>query len=582
MRGIGVIVKGMGAKGKGRSVSEDQMKSTDKLVGDKAVIRDVPRPTEQVGGNLSDTESFSEEKYYHENPSTYVLVLTCFAAIGGLLFGYDTGVISGALVEIGDHFDDVTDMWKEMIVSGTVFGAIVGALIGGPLNNIWGRKPVIISASVIFIVGAIVMGVAQTLEELLIGRIVVGLGIGMVSMTVPVYLAETAPDRMRGRLVVVNSLFLTGGQAIANVICGILQDYHDGWRWMLGLSGIPALVQLIGFLYLPESPRFLLSKGKEEESKKVLQTIRAREDVEGEFERLAESIAFEKANTAPFMDVFKRGARQALLIGCMLQAIQQLGGINTVMYYAATIFQMAGMSNNMSIWLSAVTAGVNFIFTGVAFLLIDRLGRKPLLLISAMGICIMLNILAVSFYLGQIHSDDVVSNPIIYQNSTHAEACNAYSNAYDCTQNGNCGFCVTNNYCLPGDDDGPTEGYSCEGGGNWNFKFSPNPYWWLSLVSLVLYICFFAPGLGTMPWVVQSEIFPLRVRGHGSSLATATNWGVNAIVSFTFLTLVNALTPAGAFWLYSGVALLSFLFILFVVPETKGKTIEVISEMFHG
>ena len=209
-----------------------------------------------------------------------VYALTCLSAIGGFLFGYDTGVVSGAMLLIEDDPDiQLSDtVWTELIVSATVAAAWLFALIGGPLNEYLGRKLTILTASVIFTSGGIVMGLSGSKEMLLIGRLIVGSGIGLASMSVPMYISEASPAHLRGLLVCSNSISITFGQFVACCVCGAFSQTHKGWKYMLGLAAVPSAVQFIGFMFMPESPRWLVSKGKMDQAKLVLDKIRTIEE----------------------------------------------------------------------------------------------------------------------------------------------------------------------------------------------------------------------------------------------------------------------------------------------------------------
>ncbi|XP_013912820.1 PREDICTED: proton myo-inositol cotransporter, partial [Thamnophis sirtalis] len=210
------------------------------------------------GGGCGDLERAARRQFQQDEPAPFVYVAAAFSALGGFLFGYDTGVVSGALLLLKKELRlDAT--WQELLVSSTVGAAALAALLGGALNGYWGRRACILLASLLFTAGAVLLAAAPDKETLLGGRLVVGLGIGIASMTVPVYIAEVAPPHLRGRLVTINTLFITGGQFFASVIDGAFSYLpKGGWRYMLGLSAIPAVIQFVGFLFLPESPRWLI------------------------------------------------------------------------------------------------------------------------------------------------------------------------------------------------------------------------------------------------------------------------------------------------------------------------------------
>ncbi|MEQ2272856.1 hypothetical protein XENORESO_015269 [Xenotaenia resolanae] len=267
----------------------------------------------------------------------FVYLLAFFSALGGFLFGYDTGVVSGAMLLLKKEMH-LSALWQELLVSSTVGAAALSALSGGFLNGRLGRRICILIASFIFCGGGIILSVAQNKGVLLVGRITVGLGIGIASMTVPVYIAEVSPPHLRGQLVTINSLFITGGQFIASVVDGAFSYLsQDGWRYMLGLSVLPAVLQFFGFIFLPESPRWLLQKGRNQEARQVLGRVRGNQNIEEEYDSIRASIEEEGKEAGSggvvILRILSYGpTRRALIVGCGLQMFQQLSGINTVMY----------------------------------------------------------------------------------------------------------------------------------------------------------------------------------------------------------------------------------------------------------
>ncbi|KUF82800.1 hypothetical protein AM588_10005713 [Phytophthora nicotianae] len=279
-----------------------------------------------------------------EGNPLYLYLLTLCSTIGGFLFGYDTGVISGALVLLrSPEVFDLTNLQSESVVSAAVGGAIVGAALSSCGNDVFGRRRVILMSSAMFTTGSVLMASANSFGELLVGRLVVGIAIGFASMTVPLYIAEVSPPDIRGQLVSLNNACVTGGQFFACVLDAILADVDQGWRYMLGLAAIPAFLQFLGFLALPETPRYLMSKGRKEEAWDSLVKVRGTMDVSMEFSHVEDEVERDRYEDSNVWEELKSPAViRALVLGCFIQALAQLCGINTVMYYGATIIQMAG------------------------------------------------------------------------------------------------------------------------------------------------------------------------------------------------------------------------------------------------
>ncbi|KAL4173306.1 hypothetical protein KRP22_008459 [Phytophthora ramorum] len=518
------------------------------------------------------------------NPVLLYLLTLC-STIGGFLFGYDTGVISGALVLLkGPKVFHLTHLQSESVVSAAVFGAIAGAALSSCGTHVFGRRPVILLSSAMFAVGSCLMAAAQTFMALLFGRLVVGVAIGFASMTVPLYIAEVSPPEIRGRLVSLNTAMVTGGQFFSGMLDALLADVDGGWRYMLGLAAVPAAVQFVGFLMLPESPRYLVSKGRMDDAWTALKQIRGTEDIQLEESHIEADVLRAEEGDVNIWDAIRSPAvLRALGLGCFLQALQQLCGINTVMYYGATIIQLAGFTDpTTAIWLSALVSFSNFIFTFVGIYLVDRKGRRMLTLGSLAGIVLSLTALGASFYSAELQSVD----------STGIGACSQFSTCLDCIASTTCGFCSegklssmsgsATNLCLPGTPTSTVQG-SCAAM-NWSFESCPSKSHaagWVVFATLFIYLACFASGMGCMPWTINAEIYPLHVRSFALSMATSVNWLFNLFVSFTFLSVVDILQPYGAFWLYASFALFGLLYLWKELPETKGLELEEIQRIFE-
>jgi len=536
--------------------------------------------------------------------NSQILALTFLSGIGGFLFGYDTGVVSGAMLLIEDDPNINPDTtWKELIVTSTVAFAWAFSLIGGPFSEKFGRKPTILSASVVFTAGAAVMGASNSKEVLMIGRALVGAGIGFASMAVPMYISESAPAKYRGSLVVCNTLMITFGQFVAGCVCGGFSGVRpDGWKWMLGLAGVPSAIQFVGFMFMPESPRWLLSKGHVDKARAVLsKTLDAGiEQVEYEVSQIQESIRSDSRGSSEESNSLKvlarvlktPSTRRALVVGCLLQLFQQLAGINTVMYYSAKIITMAGVSSKtLAIWLSAAVASMNFLWTIPGLILVEKIGRRKLLLASLFGVTLSLLVLGVGFQVANIDTPQVKWHPL--QNS-----CDKYKDCGSCTYDTACGFCyvipengdqgtAVNGSCVPvskGSQEYASLGRCAKNSKvedvNFAPDYCPSPYAWTIIVGLCLYLFSFAPGMGCVPWAVNSEIYPTWARSVCQSVATSTNWAANIIVSMTFLSLTELITKQGTFYMYTGISAIALVVFYIILPETKGKTIEQMNQLF--
>lgn len=532
----------------------------------------------------------------------YIMRLALSAGIGGLLFGYDTGVISGALLYLREDFEEVNKKtWlQETIVSMAVAGAIFGAAVGGWMNDKFGRKKSILVADVVFFIGAIVMAVAPAPWVIIIGRILVGLGVGMASMTSPLYISEASPARIRGALVSTNGLLITGGQFLSYLINLAFTKAPGTWRWMLGVAGLPAVVQFVLMLSLPESPRWLYRRDKVDEARAILEKIYPAHEVEFEMAALKQSVEAEKADEgAVGEDMISKvkGAlnntvvRRGLYAGITVQVAQQFVGINTVMYYSPTIVQFAGFaSNKTALALSLITSGLNAVGSIVSMAFVDRYGRRRMMIISMFGIITCLLVLSIVFFQAAIHAPSI--SPI---DSTHFgtnTTCPAYTTAPDASKwncmsclKAECGFCASGgNEYLPGACLASTKdlkGACGAGHRTWFENGCPSKFGFFAVILLGMYIISYSPGMGTVPWIVNSEIYPLRYRGIGGGIAAVSNWVSNLIVSETFLTLTKAIGSAGTFLLFAGFSFIGLVAIYFLVPETKGLQFEEVEKMLE-
>lgn len=464
-------------------------------------------------------------------PSPLVLTLTLVASISGFMFGYDTGYISSVLVTIGTDLDGrlLTTLEKEYISSSTSLGALLASLVAGPAADIFGRRASVLACDLLFIAGALCQYLTDHLSWMIAGRFVMGCGVGVGSLIAPLYISELAPGKFRGRLVIANCLAITGGQLVAYGIGAIMVKLPSGWRYVVLLSLVPCLLQFAFMLTLPDTPRFLIMKGRFDEATAVLRKVHpegSQELIDANVEELASLNSLvpgktlgERINNS-FKELLSTGSnRRALFIGCGLQAAQQFVGFNAIMYFAGIIFQAAGYDNSTDV--SCVTAGTNFIFTVVALFIIDRVGRRNILLWSMPFLCLSQIICAISFR----HVD------------------------------------------IP--DDGLT------------ITSAPGLWSIMIMMSLIGFVASYAIGLGNVPWQ-QSELFPQSIRGLGSSLTTATNWFGSMVISASFLSLMDDLTPCGTFLLFAAVTAFAYAVIYFTYPEMGGLQLEEIEQLLSN
>ena len=442
-------------------------------------------------------------------PIVYFIGLT--AALAGLLFGLDIGVISGAEGFIQKSFS-ITDKVIEIIISAILWGAVFGTLISGILSNHFGRRGAILISALIFVAGSIACAFAPDPRILIIARFFLGIAIGVASFTAPLYLSEISPQRVRGSMISMYQLMITIGIVLAFLSNTWLGSYAviDGatgghWRVMLGVIAIPAAIMFLGVLFLPESPRWLFLKGRKETAVSVFERMHLPGDeISREVIEIEESLRVKQSGFHMLLN--NSNFRRAIGLGVGLQVIQQLTGINVVMYYAPRIFKIAGFaSTEHQLWGTVIVGVTNVLATFIAIAFVDRLGRKPIMYagFAVMGLAMVT--------VGTLFNMDLEKSPAL---------------------------------------------------GIW------------AIGALLFFIIGFAMSAGPIIWVICSEIFPLSGRDLGVTFSTATNWIVNAIVGGTFLSLLHALGNGNTFLLYGGLNVLFVIFFLLLVPETKGVSLE--------
>ena len=435
--------------------------------------------------------------------------------LAGALFGYDQGVISGALIGIQKAFD-VGHVALEIVTSWVTLGALFGSLAGGFAADLFGRKRALLVAAALFIVGALVQSFSPNVPILVFGRLMAGFGVGVAAVAAPLYAAELAPTSRRGRFVSSYQLAITVGIFIAYFVNQALAG-PGGWRTMLGVSAVPGLLLALAVLMAVESPRWFAKVGRREDALRTLVALGAEHDAEARLAAIAKSLRAE-GKTPSWAEVFAPRWRTPLMIGLGLAVLQQLTGINAIIYYSNSIFAAAGFATPAEQARATTWAigAVNVLSTFIAIAFIDGLGRRPLLIAGLIGMALSLAVVGFAFW-----------------------------------QSG-------------------TEGRLGSSAGV------------ITLVALVVFIISFAFSAGPVTWTVINEIYPNEIRGRAVAVATAVNWGSAFLVAEFFLSLVNAIGQAYTFWLFAAFCLIGLVWVVVGVPETRGRSLEEIEASWRA
>ncbi|MDJ1134497.1 sugar porter family MFS transporter [Streptomyces iconiensis] len=443
------------------------------------------------------------------------------AAVGGFLFGFDSSVINGAVDALSGHFH-LGEFLSGFVVSIALLACAVGAWYAGRLADGWGRRRVMLLGSALFIISSAGSAFAFSVPDLLLWRVIGGLGIGIASVIAPAYISEVAPASGRGALGSLQQLAITIGQLVvlssnkglAGAAGGSAHELWFGmpaWRWMFLVGVIPAAVYGILAFVIPESPRYLVLVGKDEKAAGVLRRVSGVAEPEAKVDEIRETLR--KEHKSSFRDI--RGPRFGLhplvWVGIILAAFQQLVGINAIFYYSTTLWKSVGFSESNSFTTSVITAGINVVMTVVSMLFVDRVGRRRLLTIGSVGMFLALTLTAVAFSQQRGSGEDVSL---------------------------------------------------------------PDPYGPLALIGANAFVVFFALSWGPIMWILLAEMFPNRMRAMALAIGTTSNWIFNFIVTFSFEPMTD---KVGLSWLYGAFAffaLASFIFVRAKIPETKQRELE--------
>lgn len=476
-------------------------------------MSDATRPPQGAAGG-------SEVRSPHHNKA---IALAVAAAVGGFLFGFDSSVINGAVDAIGEQFD-LGSALQGFAVAVALLGCALGAWSGGKLADHWGRTRVMFVGAVLFFVSSILSGLAFGVWDLILWRFLAGVGIGIASVIAPAYIAEIAPAAMRGRLGSLQQLAITLGifaallsdQLLATSAGGAAEELWFGleaWRWMFMVAVVPATVYGVLALMIPESPRYLVARGRREEAQKVLADVLGPdEDPAARVREIERTIESDKRLED---QATLRGPRFGLLpvvwVGILLSVFQQFVGINVIFYYSTTLWQAVGFDESDAFMVSTITSVTNVAVTFIAIALIDKIGRRPLLLIGSAGMAVSLAVMAVAFTQSTGTGDDLTLT------------------------------------------------------GSWGT---------IALVAANAFVVFFGATWGPLVWVLLGEMFPNRIRAAALGVAAMAQWIANFLITISFPPMLDRFGASIPYLMYAIFAALSFFFTLFKVPETKGVQLE--------
>ena len=454
--------------------------------------------------------------------NSFIAAVCSIGSLGGLLFGFDTAVISGTFSFIEQYFslDEIEIGW---FASSALIGAIIGALVSGSLSDRFGRKPILIIAAFLFFISALGCTIPNSFIFLIVARIIGGIGVGMASVLAPLYISEFSPPKIRGKLIALYQLSIVIGILLAYLSNWLLLKFSqestslfnetdklykifvsEVWRGMFGFEMIPSGLFILLLFLIPESPRWLIKNNNPEKGFNILTKISGEKIAEKEFIEIKNSISKFKGRIA---DLLRPGLRLALLVGIGLSVFGQFTGVNIIIYYGPTILENAGFKIDGALQFQVAIGLINLIFTILALWKIDRWGRRPLLIYGMFSVFISLIIIAFQFTFGS------------------------------------------------------SQGI-------------------LIVVMLCIYMASLALSINAVIWVLIGEIFPNRIRGSAMSIVTFTNWGANFLTAFTFPWYIDKIGMGGGFFTFAGMCLLATIFFNKYVPETKGKTLEEIENFW--
>jgi SP family arabinose:H+ symporter-like MFS transporter len=504
------------------------------------------------------------------NTKTYTIFISFIVALGGFLFGFDAGIISGVMSFAGPEFN-LNEIQSGWVVSAPSFAAMFAMLFSGRLSDLIGRKKTLIFVALLYAISAILSAVATSYEMLYIARIIGGIAFGAALVLAPMYIAEISTAENRGKLVSLQQLNIVFGFFAAFLSNYFFNKYtasettfltdQNVWRWMLGVELIPAVCYFIFLFFVPKSPRWLYLKGNFEEAKKVLTQIHGVERGRLEIEIIDSNIHADKNKAAlKLKDLLKPSLRFILIVGLIIGVLQQITGINAVYFYATSIFKQTGIGTDAAFSSGVLLSTISVLFTFVAIYLIDRMGRRPLLLIGTAGIAVSLLLCAYGFNKATYQLTTKKINQLEFSESQKLLpfANKVYENDLD--------FKNEIKAALGNNTYNKNDGAILEKA----TKINAN----LILIGILGFIACFAFSLGPVMWVLLSELYPLKYRGLAIGVIAFINSLISSLVQLIFPWELSNLGNALTFFIFGIIALVGFFIMIKIVPETKGKSLE--------
>lgn len=505
------------------------------------------------------------------------------AALGGFLMGFDASVISGVVgfIELEFSLNKIELGWS---VASLALAATFAMLVAGPLSDRFGRKPVLRVAAVLFAISALASAIAPNFPSLVIARIIGGLGVGAALIIAPMYIAEIAPAASRGRMVSINQLNIVIGISVAFFSNYVILNLGESgmswtrdvfldsqtWRWMLGVELTPALLYFFCLRYVPESPRWLAMQGREQEALKVLGLFNTQEQAAAELQLITHSLESDaKAATAGFKNLLEPNLRKVMIVGLVVAILQQITGINAVFFYAPMIFEQSGIGTDAAFMQAVLVGLTNLVFTIVAMALIDKLGRKPLLVFGVAGMAFSMFLLSWGFDQASYTIDSRLLTALpgdINVAAIESLAGTSYDSDLDfrsalSAQLGHEEFLRHESSLLSN-----------------TINIQPG----IILVGILGFVACFAVSIGPVMWVLFSELFPNRVRGVAIATVGLVNSAVSFLVQLLFPWQLANLGNASTFLTYGVCALVGLALVLWLLPETRGKTLEELETKLVG